>query len=153
MYLYGTSVVFQQGVHLAQLNISRIVPLHRVGPFQRLDGLLILLEVEEAEAFVVPYLPVARGYPLGLVVHVDRGLVPPQEVQGTADLLEVADVARVNARCGLEELEGLFYLASPPLDQRLDVQRVLVHASRGVEGLLERREASIKVTPHVERVQ
>ncbi len=70
-----------------------------------------LLQVHEAQAFVVHDFPV-RGTHFGrFVVDIDGCLVLAQQVQRAANLLEVCDALRVQ-RCDLvEQLQGLLDFA------------------------------------------
>eukprot|EP00962_Isochrysis_galbana_P001485 scaffold392_cov101-Isochrysis_galbana.AAC.1 len=123
VHLDRRAVVLLQRVHLAQLDVGGVVPVQRVGRLERRDGRVVLLQVQAAQPLVVHYLPIARTDPLRLVVHVDGRFVASQQVERATHLLEVARIARIQARRRLKQLQRLLDLAALPLDQRLDVER------------------------------
>mmetsp|Transcript_9177 Transcript_9177/g.24421 ORF Transcript_9177/g.24421 Transcript_9177/m.24421 type:complete len:201 (-) Transcript_9177:109-711(-) len=143
------AVLLLQRIDLAQLHVRRVVPLDKVGALQALDRAVVLLEVHVAQPLVVPNLPVLRAQLERLLVDVERGLVPAEQVERAAHLLQVRYVVRVEARRGLEELQRLGDLAALALDQCLDVDRILGQAAALLEVALDRGEARVVVEPHI----
>jgi hypothetical protein len=130
--LDGGLILLLERVDLAQLHVRGVVPLYRVGSLETVCRALVLLEVHVAQPLVVPDLPVVDADALRLLVHVERRLVLPEEVERAADLFQVADVVRVQAGRRLEELQRVLDLAALPLDECLDVDRVCAPPSRCV---------------------
>mmetsp|Transcript_23304 Transcript_23304/g.68673 ORF Transcript_23304/g.68673 Transcript_23304/m.68673 type:complete len:259 (+) Transcript_23304:580-1356(+) len=115
--LYSSAEVLLERVHLAQLDVGHVVLLDGVGLLEAVRRLVVLLEVHVAETLVVPDFPVVLVEPHSFLVNVQRGLVLAQKVERTAHLLEVVDVVRVQARGGLEELQGVLYFSSLALNE------------------------------------
>mmetsp|Transcript_43480 Transcript_43480/g.107532 ORF Transcript_43480/g.107532 Transcript_43480/m.107532 type:complete len:361 (-) Transcript_43480:24-1106(-) len=147
----GAEVLLQR-VHLAKLHVGGVVLLNRVGLLEAVDRLFVLLQVHLAQPLVVPHLPVLFVEPHRLLVDVERSLVLAEQVERAADLLEVVDVVWVEAGRCLEELQRVLDLATLPLDQRLDVDRVLAQPVVEFELLLDQHQAPVVVLLHVVHV-
>ena len=138
------------------------MPAEPVRLLVALDRALVLLEVHVAQAHVVPDLPVARVAALAaalalgvhvarLLVHVDRRAVLPEQVERVADLLQVRDVPRVEARRRLEQRERVLDLPALPHDERLHVERVLAQPAALAQLVLDLHQRLVVVLAHVQQ--
>lgn len=119
---------------------------HAQGTLQAGRALVELLEAQVAQPLVVQQLPVLPVGLLGLVVNIDRDVVPAQQVQRPADLLQVLGVLGVQPHGVLQSLEGLADLALLPEDHGFDEHREVGLAAVPVgRALLDQVQALFKV--------
>ena len=108
---YGTFIVLLDLEHAAQLDVSAFMFVDHVRLGEVGDGLVVDSQELVAQTFIEEDFPVFVVEVEALVEDLDRRLVPANQVERTAELLQVVAVNRVQQVALLEELERFVDLA------------------------------------------